>query len=768
MFYQYKSRSMKTRLLFLLLIFTGMNYAQEQNQTVPKGHYNTSKFRQITDLIPPPNEYRNAAGAPGYAYFQNKADYDIQVELIDSNKPKLKGHETITYYNNSPDNLEYIWVQLDQNKRAPDSYTDQITDDGNNMMLRPGKFISKYTPLGYKGGYHITKVVDEHNNPLSYTINHTMMRIDLPQILKAGEKFTFQIDWWYYINNFAEDWGRSGFETFKDDGNNLYIIAQFYPRMAVYDDVNGWQNLQFIKTGEFTLPFGNFNVEITAPEDHILDATGVLTNKKEVWSKTQYKRYLKAQKTFDKPVMIVTEAEARKNEKSKASGTKTWKFKAENVRDFAFASSRKFIYDMMAVKLNTKTVMAVSLYPKEAQPLWEKYSTKTVANTLKQYSKHLFDYPYHKAISVNAFRQGMEYPMICWNYGRPGKNGEYSDRTRNGMIKVITHEVGHNWFPMIVNSDERQWMWMDEGLNTFTELLAEQAFEKELGFPLNSRGYPKQIVPFMKGDQNKMNPIMNNSDLMYNRSMTAYSKPAAGLYMLREVILGHELFDKAFKTYANRWKFKHPEPADFFRTFEDVTAVDLDWFWRGWFFTTRVNEMEINKVERYYVTDQPTQRIKNMAKMYGMKVEDFPPYVSLITEDSPDFTPGLKSNKPLTQRAERLKDFLAENFSKQEIKQLKTPKYFYRVVIKQNGELIMPVVLKLTFNDGSSKQIVYPAKVWRFNDKQISKMIPSNKKVVKIELDPENLTADINMENNVWPKQEQKSEFDKLKKKVKY
>jgi hypothetical protein len=748
------------------MIFS-FSFAQEEENKSHKGHYNTSKFKQMNDLLPQPNAYRTASGAPGHAYYQNKADYDMEIELIDSDKPRLIGEETITYYNNSPDNLDYLWVQLDQNKREPNAYTDQIKDDGENMMLRPGKFISQYTNEGYKGGYHLTAVTLTDGTKLDYSINHTMMRINLPQPLLAGEQFSFKIAWWYDINNFAEDWGRSGFETFKEDGNNLYIIAQFYPRMAVYDDVNGWQNLQFIQTGEFTLPFGDFRVAITAPADHILDGTGVLKNMKKVFSRKQYKRFLRAQKTFDKPVMIVTPEEAEANESSKSWKQKTWQFEAKNVRDFAFASSRKFIYDMMAVKLDTKTVMAVSMYPKEAQPLWEEFSTRTVANTLKVYSKHLFDYPYHKAISVNAFRQGMEYPMICWNYGRPDKNGKISNRTKTGMIKVITHEVGHNWFPMIVNSDERQWMWMDEGLNTFTELLAEQAFEKEIGFPLDSRGLPKQVVPFMKGDQSKMHPIMVNSDLMYNRSMTAYSKPAAGLYMLREVIMGHEAFDYAFKTYANRWKFKHPEPADFFRTMEDASAVDLDWFWRGWFFTTRVNDMAIKKVEKFYVTDKPTVRIKRMAMMYGMKVEDFPPFVSLVTEDSQDFTPDMKSDESFIYRATKLKDFLNENFSRREIANLKTPKYFYRVVFEQKGELVMPIVVKITYKDGSTEQKIFPAKVWRFNNAEVSKMIPSTKEITKIEVDPENLTADIDMTNNTWPKLKASSEFDEIKKTIK-
>ena len=756
----------KLVLIFALFwIFTGYSQKTDNNH---KGHYNQSKFAQLTDLLPTPNIYRSASGAPGKGYYQNKANYKMNIQLIDDDKqPVLKGSETITYINNSPDNLEYLWVQLEQNRRETNSYTDQITDDGKNIMLRPGNFISKYTNEGYKGGYHIVKVTDSNGNPLEHTINFTMMRVDLPTPLKPNEKYTFHIDWWYNINNFTEDWARSGYEQF-DDGNKEYIIAQFFPRMAVYDDVNGWQNLQFIKTGEFTLPFGNYEVNITAPADHILDGTGVLTNRKEILTHKQYKRYQKATKTFDKPVFIVTPDEAKQNAKNKTDKTKTWKFKAENVRDFAFASSRRFIYDMMAGKLeNGKTFMAGSLYPPEGEPLWSKYSTRTVAHTIKTYSKHLFPYPYPKALSVNAFRQGMEYPMICWNYGRPDKNGKYTDNLRNGMIKVITHEVGHNFFPMIINSDERQWMFMDEGFNTFMELLTEMDFEKQLGFPLNSRGLPSSVVPYMKGDQNKIRPIMANSDILYNRSMNAYSKTTAGLYMLREVIMGRKLFDKALKIYANRWKFKHPEPQDFFRTMEDASAVDLDWFWRGWFYTTWVNDMAIKKVDKFYVTDKPTQRIKRMAKSYGMKVSDFPTFVSLVTEDGTDFTPDMKSKKPFINRAKGLKKFLKENFSKQEIKNLKAPKYFYRVVLEQKQELVMPVVLKLTYKDGTTKQVIYPAKIWRFNEKQVSKMIPSDKEIVKIELDPDNLTADIDMTNNIWPKKEAKTEFQKLKEKIK-
>ncbi len=752
---------MKKALLILVSFMVTFSFAQEKK--IPEGHPNTSKFRQLYDLLPTPNMYRAADGSPGPAYYQNRADYTMHIKLIDDAKqPVLKGEETITYYNNSPHTLEYLWIQLDQNRRAPDSFTDKVTSDGNNVMLRPGKFVSKFTDLGYEGGYHIEYVKDASGKNLSYTINHTMMRVDLPQPLKPNEKFILKIKWWYNINNFTQDWARSGYEEFSD-GEKEYIIAQFFPRMAHYDDVEGWQTNQFIGTGEFALPFGNYHVTIEAPADFVLDATGKLINRKEVFSPKQYKRWLKATKTFDNPVIIVSEEEARqKIQNPERKKTKTWIFKAENVRDFAFAASRRFIYDAMAVDINGKTKMAVSMYPPEGNPLWEKYSTRVVAHTLKSYSEILFDYPYHKAISVNAYRQGMEYPMISWNFGRPKPDGTYSDRTKYGMIGVIIHEVGHNWFPMIVNSDERQWMWMDEGLNTFVQLLTEQKWEK--GFP--SRGFPKDLVPFLMGDQNKMQPIMVNADNMYNRGKTAYHKPAAGLYILREVVLGHKLFDKALKTYANRWKFKHPSPADFFRTMEDASGTDLDWFWRGWFFTTDVNDIGIKKVDKFYVTDKPTERIKNMARYYGVKVSDMPKFISLISEDSPDFEPSLKKKQNILTDTPTLKEYLLKNFDI-DIRSVKYPKHFYRITFEKNGGLVMPIVLEITYEDGSRELRIYPAEIWRFNDKEVTKLLATEKKIKKLEIDPENKTADVNPDNNVWPKSKKKSRFNELKKQLK-
>jgi hypothetical protein len=626
----------------------------------------------------------------------------------------------------------------------------------------------------FDGGFNIEEVKDANGSPLKYTINSTMMRIELPQPLKSGEKTSFSIKWWYNINNHLVDRARSGYEFFPKDGNRAYVIAQFFPRMAVYNDVEGWQNSQFWGRDEFALPFGNYEVNITVPADHILDGTGELMNRKEVFSKTMMERFEKAKKSYEQPVLIVTQAEAEAAEKVFSDKTKTWKLKAENVRDFAFATSRKFIWDMMAVKIGGKDVMAVSLYPKEGNPLWEEWSTKVVASTLESYSKRTFDYPYHKAISVHAHNQGMEYPMICWNFGRPDEKGVYSDRTKYGMMGVIIHEVGHNFFPMIVNSDERQWTWMDEGLNTFLQYLAEQDFGKKYPKALSpqdkvfpsDRGPAKLIVPYMGGDQDFIAPIMSKGLNVYQFGNNAYGKPATALNILRETVMGHELFDYAFKEYAQRWMFKHPTPEDFFRTMEDASAVDLDWFWRGWFYTTDWVDIGIQDVKKYYVSSEPNKYIKDYLAKQGRTVKDLMPLVYMVEEGSEDFNESLKKGT-LLDNSKPLKDYIMDNFTETERANIKTPKYFYSITFNKPGGLVMPILVKYTYADGTSKMETYPAEIWRLNDKEVSKTITSDKEITKIEVDPDLETADIDTSNNTWPKQAVQSDFDKFKNKVK-
>ncbi|MGV6844941.1 MAG: M1 family metallopeptidase [Lutibacter sp.] len=747
----------KTTLLFLLIFSSFFSFSQKtDNNPVKKGHYNINKFRQLKQELPTPNNQHTASGAPGYEYTQQKVDYKMNIILDDANQ-KIFGDEIITYHNNSKDNLEYLWVQLDQNMRAPNSKTPDIQGNGPGVLYSPSKFTKTFMGKPFQGGFNLEYVKNEMGEDLSYMVNQTMMRIDLPQPIKSGESFVFKIKWWYNINDYIALGGRSGYEPFPD-GNKIYVIAQFFPRLAVYNNVEGWQNLQFWGRSEFALEFGDYDVHITTPKDHILNATGVLENPKEVLTRAQYKRYGLAKNTFDNPVIIVTQDEAEKAEKEFAKGTKTWHFKAQNVRDFAFASSRKFIWDAMAVDINGKTVMAYSLYPKEGNPLWEKHSTRVVANTLKVYSEHTIDYPYPHATSVNAKRQGMEYPMICWNYGRPKPNGQYTDRTKYGMIGVITHEVGHNFFPMIINSDERQWTWMDEGINTFVQILAERKYDKN--FPV-TRGLPKNITGYMSGDQSRIAPIMSQGDNVFNFGANGYSKPAAGLYMLRQTIMGPKLFDKAFKTYAKRWAFKHPTPADFFRTMEDASAMDLDWFWRGWFYTTGSNDIGIKSVKKYYITNKPTKRARNMAKRYGITADQLPPSLYLVSENSDDFTPDLKSKKPFDYQI--LKNYVDKNFSSTEKSELKIPKYFYELTFEKPGDLVMPIIVEFQYEDGTKERKQFPAKIWRLNDKEVTKVFPATKAIKKIVIDPDEETADVNLRNNSWPKNTE-TKFDKFKK----
>ncbi|WP_396155493.1 M1 family metallopeptidase [Flavobacterium sp.] len=739
----------------LFLITASFTQAQETTKTTKTEERNPDKFKQMYDLFATPNMYRTASGAPGPEYYQQQADYKIDVELDDKNQ-KLYGTETITYTNNAKESLDYLWVQLDQNEKARNSNSPLVESNKLDTAFSGQSFSRKYLEEDFDGGFKIEYVKDSQGKAMQYTVNQTMMRIELPNVLKFGEKISFSIKWWYNINNYTIDGGRSGYEHFEKDGNNLYVIAQFYPRMAVYNDVEGWQNMQFWGSGEFALPFGNFEVNITVPADHILEATGTLLNRSEVFTVEQVKRYQLAEQSFDKPVIVVTQAEAEAREKGFSTAKKTWKFKAENVRDFGISTSRKFIYDAMAVKTGTTTAMAISLYPKEGNPLWEEYSTRIVAHTLKSYSSYTFDYPYPKAISINARDQGMEYPMICWNFGRPDENGKYTDQTKYGMLGVICHEIGHNYFPMIVNSDERQWTWMDEGLNSFLEYLAEISFDPN--FPTRT-GPAKNIVPYMSGDQKGLEPIMTNSESIRQFGNNAYGKPATALNILRETIMGHELFDYAFKTYANRWKFKHPTPEDFFRTMEDASAVDLDWFWRGWFYTTDYNDIGIKEVKKYFVSNEPSKEVADFMTKRRRRDSKQGAMVYMVSEGSEDYKPEM--NKPFKIVDYKVLDeFVNQNFSAEEKAKLKEPKFFYQVTFNKPGGLVMPIIVELTFEDGTTENHYFPAQIWRMNDQEVNRTFATQKAITKIQIDPKLETADIDTSNNSWPKTIEKSKFD--------
>lgn len=745
-------------LLFLFVLLSASVSAQEnQQKETAQGHENENPFRQLYQVFSTPNQYRTASGAPGPAYYQNTADYVMDLTLDDKNQ-RIHGYETITYTNNSPDELRYLWVQLDQNIRAKDSKAPLRNSEKLPPVVRPESFVSSYMEDNpFDGGFKLEEV-SKDGKALHYTINQTMMRIDLEEPLKAGDSFEFSIKWWYNINNYVKDGGRSGYEYFKEDGNYLYVIAQFFPRMAVYNDKEGWQNYQFWGAGEFALPFGSYKVSITVPADHVLGATGALQNRKEVYSDKMMERYEKAKKSFDKPVVIVTQEEAETAEKNFSEATKTWIFKADKVRDFAFATSRKFIVDMMNVKIDDQEVMAISMYPKEGNPLWGDYSTLTVAHTLKTFSEHTFTYPYPKAISVHAKDQGMEYPMISWNHGRPNEDGSYSDQTKFGMIGVIIHEVGHNFFPMIVNSDERQWGWMDEGLNTFLEYLTQKGFGEKYPnliapletYPLD-RGKPVQVIDYMSRDQRYLEPIMTNPEQIHSLGGNAYGKVTAALSILRETVMGPELFDYAFKTYSQRWMFKHPTPEDFFRTMEDASGIDLDWFWRGWFYSTDVVDMGIAEVNVYRATNTPTEAGKTFFKRYGIN----DPNKNQQTKDAIYFEK--LSNQPSSshktmENTPKLQTYLSESFSEEERGKLKSPAYFYEVVFENPGGLVMPLIVEYTYADGTSEKIKYPVQVWRKNHEKVRKVIPTDQPIISIVVDPELMTADVNTGNNSWPK----------------
>ena len=745
---------MKKSLLFSLIVsFTLI--AQVNGQ---------KKFAQIEELIPTPNEYRNAAGAPGYNYYQQQADYKMNIS-IDDETQVLSGDEIITYTNNSPDQLSYLWLQLDQNLFAKDSDTKLIHVEKMEDFRDISQIERKV--FEYDGGFKVQEVKNLNGSDLKYSINKTMLRIDLDKPLKTGSSISFKIKWWYNINDRMAVGGRSGYEYFEKEDNYIYTVAQFFPRMCVYDDVSGWQNKQFLGRGEFTLPFGDYDVSITVPADHILGATGELQNTSSLLTNNQKKRLEQAKKS-DSPIFIVTEEEARESEKTHSKRTKTWKFKATNVRDFAFATSRKFIWDAQNTNVGGKDVLCMSYYPKEGNPLWERYSTKLVAHTVQTYSKYTVDYPYPVAISVHSKSIGMEYPMICFNGGRPEADGTYSERTKYGMWGVIIHEVGHNFFPMIINSDERQWTWMDEGLNTFVQYLTEQEWER--GYP-SRRGPAFKIADYMKGDKSNISPIMTNSESIWQFGNNAYGKPATALNILRETIMGRELFDYAFKTYCERWKFKHPTPADFFRTMEDASAVDLDWFWRGWFYSTDHVDISLESVNLYQLNTQNPEVEKAFAKNQYENQDDFKGDIENLSS----------IKETINEKDANIDDFYAkrdifkvDKLDEKEYEQFKTRnkdkldllnagKYFYELNFKNIGGLVMPLIIQINYTDQTSEIIRIPAEIWRRHEVNVSKVFILDKEVSSFRLDPLLETADTDLYNNAWPREVIPSRYDLFK-----
>ena len=755
------------QLFYLTLILFTINLIPVSTGQVYS--YKEDPFKQLHELLPSPNSNRLASGAPGPNYWQQRADYHIKVILDDKNQ-RLIGSETINYQNNSPHTLNYLWVQLDQNRFDPNSEELLIQEAPGLDGMSFNRLKSQLYRQSFKGGHQIKKVTNSKGEKIKFSIIGTMMRIDLQKSLTPKSNYVFNIDWEYNIIDADLNRARGGYEYFKEDKNYIYEIAQWFPRMAAYTDYTGWQNKQFLGSGEFTLEFGNYKVEVTAPEDHIVAATGELQNTNSVMSDTQLDRWNKAKKNGD-ITFIVTPEEAKKNQskKTKPTKTKTWIFKADNVRDFAWASSRKFIWDAKFHEfVKGKKAWAMSFYPIEAEPLWSKYSTESVAHTLDVFSKFTFDYPYPVAISVNGPVFGMEYPMICFNGPRPEKDGTYSESTKNALIGVVIHEVGHNWFPMIVNSDERQWTWMDEGINTFLQFLAQAEWQQKWS---SGRGKPKSITGYMSSS--KQRPIMTNSESIHQFGSNAYSKPAAALNVLRETVMGREVFDYAFKEYSRRWMFKRPEPADFFRTMEDASGKDLDWFWRGWFYTTYNVDVGIKSLKLYEIDtknpdiEKPIQKTKrdelNAKDLIDIRNKSLPKAV----DKNKKLLDFYNKYDPLdvTDADRREYNKWIKELDSEELKLLSLRKKFYVIELENVGGLVSPVILEIDYKNAKSETIRIPAEIWRKNNDNVRKMIISDKEIVQIEVDPLLETADTDRYNNFWPPKTIESRFQIQKRK---
>jgi hypothetical protein len=761
--------------LLFFTIITGFLFAQDTKNNPASNHGN--KFEQLGTILPSPNEYRTASGAPGSKYWQQRCDYDIAAELDEQNL-RLNGKETVTYFNNSPDVLDYLWLQLDENQHSSKNNADYQDNSVMQKTMSDVELQNFIAPMDKEYGDNILKVTDGVGKPLQYTINKTMMRVELPQLLKPGQKFVFNIDWNYNMVNRMKYGGRGGYEYFTEDGNCLFTITQWYPRLCVYSDFQGWQNHQFTGRGEFALTFGNFNVKVTVPADHVVGATGECQNYKDVLTPVQYQRWQKAQSAKE-PLEIVTLDEATTREKTKSIQKKTWIFKAEMVRDFAWGSSRKFIWDAMPAYVEGKKILCMSYYGKEAYPLYHKFSTKAVAHTIKTYSKFTIPFPYPVAQSVEA-ANGMEYPMICFNNGRAEKDGTYSEATKYAMLGVVIHEVGHNFFPMIVNSDERQWTWMDEGLNTFCEYLTQELWDNK--FP-ESRGPAYKIVDYMKLPKEQLEPIMTNSENILMVGPSAYSKPTTALNILRETIMGRDLFDYSFKEYAKRWAFKHPTPADFFRTMEDASGEDLDWFWRGWFYGIEPCDISLDSVKWYKVdtANNPEKNVTSRRQQAPKPIlNDFDDISKIRNREDKKivfqvdadttlrdfywkYARGMvnvdttSTEIPVVQYEDTLDNTTKAALSKD--------KNFYELQFTNKGGLVMPIIIEWTFKDSTKEIDRIPVQVWRKNENKVIKVFFKMKEVSSIKLDPLRETADIDESNNNWPVKEMPTKFQIYKSK---
>ena len=757
----------------LFLLASSFLFAQDIKNNPTSNHGN--RFEQLGTILPTPNEYRTASGAPGPKYWQQRCDYDIVAELDEPNL-RLNGKETVTYYNSSPDILTYLWIQLDENQHSSTNNSGYQNSSRMQKVMTDADLQNFGGKLDKEYGDVILKVMDAAGKNLKYTINKTMMRIDLPQALKSGQKFIFKIDWYYNIINRIKYGGRGGYEYFPEDGNHLFTMTQWYPRLCVYSDFQGWQNHQFTGTGEFALTFGNFRVQMNVPADHIVGATGECQNYQQVLTPAQFARWQKAQNVKE-PLEIVTLDEAKAREKNKSSQKKTWVFKADMVRDFAWGSSRKFVWDAMPIYVEGKKVMCMSYYGKEAYPLYKKFSTKAVAHTVRTYSKFTFPFPYPVAQSIEA-ANGMEYPMICFNFGRAEKDGTYSEATKYGMLGVVIHEVGHNFFPMIVNSDERQWTWMDEGLNTFCEYLTEELWDNK--FPVG-RGPAYKIIDYMKLPKDQLEPIMTNSENIIQFGPNAYSKPTTGLNILRETIMGRTLFDYAFKEYARRWAFKHPTPADLFRTMEDASAEDLDWFWRGWFYGIEPCDISLDSVKWFkadLVNNPKRVETTNKQRVAKPQLNTFDDISKIRNREDKSIVFAVDADTSLRDfywnyaRGVAVVDTLpAEIRTVQFEDSLDNPakaklaanKNFYELQFSNKGGLVMPLIIEWTFKDGTKEIDRIPAQIWRKNENKVTKVFLKDKEVSSIRLDPMRETADIDESNNVWPAIDLPSKFQLYK-----
>lgn len=701
-------------------------------------HAEATPFSPLGSLVDPPSATRGADGRPTSTYWQQHIAYDIDATL-DVERRVINAQAELRYTNNAPQALDAIWFEISPEATTKDAIAHRsATINVDSASVRDLRGLREQEERG--GGLVVSSVADSEDRPLAFEARGTQLRVALPRPLASGQTVRIKLAWRVALVDLDRKGGRTGYMLLSS-GDPIFHIAQWYPQPVAFTDYGGWRNVPFVDHGEFAPELGDYNVSLTLPAGQLVAATGVLTNEADVLTGVERTRLARLRQ--GKVTEIVTAAEAAT--KRRSSETRTWRFAARNVRDFALAASLRYRWD--ATLAGTSAVRAMTFYPSEASALWRPLALPAIGHALDVYGRMTFDYPYPVVQAAFGPNDGMEHTMLAFSrYPPDGPNGTYSRERKRDFLWVLTHEVGHNWFPLIVNSDERAWTWMDEGLTSYLETLATLEWSGDYTTRPN--------LPAMLGAEREATgrqPPMTPANAVVDLFPTQYHRPAAALQVLRELVLGRETFDRAFRAYARAWMFKRPTPGDFFRTINQESGADLDWFWRAWFFSTDHVDLSLERVAALRLVAVPADAIpapadatppanltvlRNAAEGRRLMVEQVPRLADAYDRIPERTLAGATPSAHAVVDVQRTLDALGQGG------------VFYELDIRNRGGVVSPVPIRIDYRDGTSERYVVPVELWFGDTKRAQHILWRAKSIRSVTLDPDAATGDVDRGNN--------------------